>query len=188
MTSEQPAGWYPDPSGKPGMERYWSGTMWATNARPVSSPSPQRADRQKVRVGAWNRLMIIVGTSVVILVAGTLFLDSLGVTSASRSQPGQLVTAAPSTTAIPSTLTVTISSSAPGGVADITVDNGSQESQDLYQTLPYTSQIPTNGQVVVVSAMSEFGGNVTCAISSGGSPLVTNTSVGYLSTVTCTVP
>ena len=32
-SSESPAGWYPDPDGKPA-DRYWDGTAWSSQTRP----------------------------------------------------------------------------------------------------------------------------------------------------------
>jgi Protein of unknown function (DUF2510) len=39
VTSQAPAGWYPDPSGAPG-QRWWDGQAWSITAPPVSPPVP----------------------------------------------------------------------------------------------------------------------------------------------------
>lgn len=37
--SNPPAGWYPDPEGKP-MSRYWDGTTWTDQLAPLNAPAP----------------------------------------------------------------------------------------------------------------------------------------------------
>ena len=39
MTGQPPAGWYPDPSGRP-FQRYWDGRAWTTGTRGASQKSP----------------------------------------------------------------------------------------------------------------------------------------------------
>ncbi len=37
VTDTSTAGWYPDPEGRPGLERWWNGVGWSESIRPVSS-------------------------------------------------------------------------------------------------------------------------------------------------------
>jgi hypothetical protein len=48
MSSQAPAGWYPDPSGAPG-QRWWDGGAWSTNVAPAP---PQPVGSAAVPVGA----------------------------------------------------------------------------------------------------------------------------------------
>ncbi|MCX9190721.1 hypothetical protein C3Y87_04710 [Carbonactinospora thermoautotrophica] len=37
-SDQLPPGWYPDPAGQPGMERYWDGQRWLLTTRPAGPP------------------------------------------------------------------------------------------------------------------------------------------------------
>jgi Protein of unknown function (DUF2510) len=81
----QPAGWYPDPSGNTGVERYWDGAAWTDHYRP-----------QKTGRGKWLAIgvaaLVVIATVVIIVVATS------GGSSSHNSPP-------PSTTTVPSTVT-----------------------------------------------------------------------------------
>ncbi|MGI8723724.1 MAG: DUF2510 domain-containing protein [Geodermatophilaceae bacterium] len=55
MTDTSTAGWYPDPEGRPGLERWWNGLGWAESIRPVSSSgmvlTAQNRDRASTPYG-----------------------------------------------------------------------------------------------------------------------------------------
>ena len=40
------AGWYPDPSGSPGIYRFWNGAAWTEHTYVAGGPSPQRSATQ----------------------------------------------------------------------------------------------------------------------------------------------
>ncbi len=56
-------GWYPDPSGQPGMERWWSGSQWASNPRPVghAPKSPRPRNMRHIATLAALLALLIVG-------------------------------------------------------------------------------------------------------------------------------
>jgi uncharacterized protein YxjI len=41
--SNTPAGWYPDPNGKPQTQRYWDGSQWTDQQAPAAQQIPQQA-------------------------------------------------------------------------------------------------------------------------------------------------
>ncbi|MFJ6836361.1 phospholipid scramblase-related protein [Streptomyces sp. NPDC091209] len=41
--SNTPAGWYPDPNGKPQTQRYWDGSQWTDQEAPAAQQIPQQA-------------------------------------------------------------------------------------------------------------------------------------------------
>jgi hypothetical protein len=45
MTSNQPAGWFPDPTGEP-VQRYWDGGQWTRETRPFPPPGEPDAGVQ----------------------------------------------------------------------------------------------------------------------------------------------
>ena len=48
-TNSIPAGWYPDPDGKPS-EKYWDGNSWSEQSRPLSF-LPNKPEPQQGKVG-----------------------------------------------------------------------------------------------------------------------------------------
>lgn len=64
MTDTSTAGWYPDPEGRPGLERWWNGLGWSESIRPTSSSgtvltapgrdsvNPQSGSRYEADLGA----------------------------------------------------------------------------------------------------------------------------------------
>lgn len=101
-SSSAPPGWYPDPQGLPGVQRYWDGAAWtqhthtgpigipsSTTAQPSGPPQPAATTRPPApagatgttlasygrRVGGWLIDWVLVGvvSSVVLLPAGGFF-------------------------------------------------------------------------------------------------------------------
>jgi hypothetical protein len=73
-------GWHPDPSGRPGLQRYWDGTKWTDHTHSTSPIAGQQAPRIKLplsfRIMSWGCLgMMVVG--VVVLIAIFSFTQSL---------------------------------------------------------------------------------------------------------------
>lgn len=72
--SDIPAGWYPDPEGRPA-DRYWDGSAWTADTRPQAPPaptstaatstSPAAPARPRSRAGVW----VAVAALVVLVVA-----------------------------------------------------------------------------------------------------------------------
>src|ERR1700744_6524675 len=85
---QPPAGWYPDPTGKPG-EMYWDGEAWhrltpGTPATPkADSPAtlqpdiPTTPQVDKTRSG--NKLAILIIGGILLIVAGVFAAYALGV-------------------------------------------------------------------------------------------------------------
>lgn len=87
-TPPPPPGWYPDPGGAPGVQRYWDGATWTqhTHSGPIGVPtpaSPQSTSRSNWlpgsalasygrRMGGWLIDWVIVGvvSTIVLLPAG----------------------------------------------------------------------------------------------------------------------
>ena len=40
MTTTPPGGWYQDPSGPPGLQRWWDGTTWTDHTQVAMAPPP----------------------------------------------------------------------------------------------------------------------------------------------------
>lgn len=84
-----PAGWYPDPAGQRGMERYWDGTRWTDQLapeapgvpRPLTGPlqepgqAPPQPPRRR-RTGLWIAVASL--AAILALVAGMLLRDNGG--------------------------------------------------------------------------------------------------------------
>ncbi|WP_194793089.1 DUF2510 domain-containing protein [Raineyella fluvialis] len=87
------AGWYPDPSGAPGMLRYWDGVQWtpavrrAPSAPPLAPPpgsdQPDRPDRRRA-VGWW----LAAGAVVVVLALVVVGAVRLGRSLVPSASPG----------------------------------------------------------------------------------------------------
>ena len=64
-----PANWYPDPSGAPGVLRYWDGTAWSGSVRPAgvscSAPGPTEAEKsnnsKKTAVAIGVCVLVVIG-------------------------------------------------------------------------------------------------------------------------------
>ncbi len=50
MTDTSTAGWYPDPEGRPGLERWWNGVGWSESIRPLSSSGTVLTAQNRDRV------------------------------------------------------------------------------------------------------------------------------------------
>jgi uncharacterized RDD family membrane protein YckC len=69
MTTTPPGGWYPDPSGAPGLRRWWDGTSWTEHTHMVTAPPPMPPPVQLGpplvsygrRLGGWLIDWLIVG-------------------------------------------------------------------------------------------------------------------------------
>jgi len=80
MTSMPPGGWYPDPSGPPGLQRWWDGAKWTEHTQMTAMPPPLTPPIQLgpplvsygLRLGGWLIDWLIVGvvSGVVIAVSG----------------------------------------------------------------------------------------------------------------------
>lgn len=97
-----PAGWYPDPSGAPGL-RYWDGTAWTDQEAPSTATQPQPSPEVLVReapprngLGIAALILGIVGAvsgliPLLFWVAGTLGVTGLvlGFVGRARAQRGE---------------------------------------------------------------------------------------------------
>lgn len=80
MTSTPPGGWYPDPSGSPGLQRWWDGAKWTEHTHMAAMPPPLAPTPQLGpplvsygrRLGGWLIDWLIVGvvSGVVIALSG----------------------------------------------------------------------------------------------------------------------
>ena len=77
MTSTPPGGWYPDPSGPPGLQRWWDGVRWTEHTHlTVCLPLPPAVGPPLVsygrRLGSWLIDWLIVGvvSGVIIALSG----------------------------------------------------------------------------------------------------------------------
>ena len=56
MTTTPPGGWYPDPTGPPGLQRWWDGTAWTDQTQvamaPLPSPRPNSGHRWSATAAA----------------------------------------------------------------------------------------------------------------------------------------
>jgi uncharacterized RDD family membrane protein YckC len=81
MTTTPPGGWYSDPSGPPGLQRWWNGTAWTEHTQVAMAPPPLPPPHQLGpplvsygrRLGGWLIDWLIVGvvSGVVIGLSGT---------------------------------------------------------------------------------------------------------------------
>jgi hypothetical protein len=75
VTTQPPAGWYPDPSGKPG-QMYWDGQKWqppaAAPARPAAAPTPWDQARPYVDKGRQRWSSLRPEHKVMVAIAGLL--------------------------------------------------------------------------------------------------------------------
>ncbi|MGI8626658.1 MAG: DUF2510 domain-containing protein [Geodermatophilaceae bacterium] len=64
MTDTSTAGWYPDPEGRPGLERWWNGLGWSESVRPLSSSATvlTTADRDRVITKYGTRYAAAIGS------------------------------------------------------------------------------------------------------------------------------
>jgi uncharacterized RDD family membrane protein YckC len=76
MTSTPPGGWYPDPSGPPGLQRWWDGVRWTEHTHLTAMPPPTLVGPPLVsygrRLGSWLIDWLIVGvvSGVIIALSG----------------------------------------------------------------------------------------------------------------------
>jgi uncharacterized RDD family membrane protein YckC len=76
MTSTPPGGWYPDPSGPPGLRRWWDGVRWTEHTHLTAMPPPTQVGPPLVsygrRLGSWLIDWLIVGvvSGVIIALSG----------------------------------------------------------------------------------------------------------------------
>lgn len=69
-----PAGWYRDKN-DPSLERFWSGSAWTSQTRPVGAHAPQppgTAAPQRKRIGCFGVVLIIIGIVAVLAIGGQL--------------------------------------------------------------------------------------------------------------------
>jgi hypothetical protein len=66
-------GWYPDPNGPPGQQRWWDGTRWTEHLQPApgAGPTPGAAP-QPTRSGSSNTLVVV------LIVLGALAVLGIG--------------------------------------------------------------------------------------------------------------
>jgi uncharacterized RDD family membrane protein YckC len=79
MTTTPPAGWYQDPSGPPGLQRWWDGTAWTDHTQVAMAPPAVPAAQLGPplvsygrRLGGWliDWLLVGVVSSIIIAVTG----------------------------------------------------------------------------------------------------------------------
>lgn len=73
-------GWYPDPSGRPGLFRYWDGRQWssATTTNPSGAPAPVPARASETERRNPAALLLILLLALTLLVGGVLWWRSRG--------------------------------------------------------------------------------------------------------------
>ena len=79
MTTTPPGGWYPDPTGPPGLQRWWDGATWTDQTQVAMAPPPIPPTQLGPplvsygrRLGGWliDWLIVVVGSGVIIAVTG----------------------------------------------------------------------------------------------------------------------
>jgi uncharacterized RDD family membrane protein YckC len=79
MTTTPPGGWYQDPSGPPGLQRWWDGTAWTDHTQVAMAPPPVPPTQLGPplvsygrRLGGWliDWLLVGVVSSIIIAVTG----------------------------------------------------------------------------------------------------------------------
>jgi uncharacterized RDD family membrane protein YckC len=78
MTTTPPGGWYQDPSGPPGLQRWWDGTTWTNHTQVAMAPPPLPPAQSGPplvsygrRLGGWLIDWLIVGVVSTIVIAAT---------------------------------------------------------------------------------------------------------------------
>ena len=80
MTTTPPGGWYQDPSGPPGLQRWWDGTSWTVHTQLAMAPPPGAPAQSGPplvsygrRLGGWliDWLLVSVVSTIVIAATGT---------------------------------------------------------------------------------------------------------------------
>lgn len=81
-TPSSPAGWFADPQ-SPGTERYWDGTAWTDQTRPLAptpaapapqAPAPQTIVVQQKKGGTWWKILLGMFLMLVLLAGGCIAL------------------------------------------------------------------------------------------------------------------
>jgi hypothetical protein len=172
MTQPAAPGWYPDPAGQPGTERWWSGTQWASNSRPTDQtvpPWPTQPGRRR-NSGCLIPLAVIGGIVLALVAAGVVY----GLAQSGTQQPGGAVTFRVTGT---------------GTAGSVTLDLDGQESQrnsvplPFYETRPYSRQYIIG--LVAQSADGDATAAISCEIDVPGRAPVTNSSSGPFAVVSC---
>jgi uncharacterized RDD family membrane protein YckC len=78
MTTTPPGGWYQDPSGPPGLQRWWNGTAWTDHTQVAMAPPPVPPTQLGPplvsygrRLGGWLIDWLLVGVVSTIVIAAT---------------------------------------------------------------------------------------------------------------------
>ncbi|WP_460370058.1 DUF2510 domain-containing protein, partial [Actinocorallia lasiicapitis] len=63
MTGQTPPGWYPDPQGTPGLQRWWDGGQWTAGTQTApsaaSTPDPWQPPAQPSTPQPWAPVQIV---------------------------------------------------------------------------------------------------------------------------------